>query len=160
MVERAPWPFPDFRRRGNDAHVGKCRCPRCEHDRSMDEMGEIAVAEAAAKAAPANGTHEENAMPEPLIGLPVVDAMPERERPRAALVGGTTTAALDNPGMVRAAVAAAHSQAEAEVIRIRATLARMELEQGALRAELAAQMRHRSALSDWLTTDAFGSART
>lgn len=160
MAERAPWPFPDFRPRANDAHVRKCRCPRCEQERSMDEMGEIAVAEAAAKAQPVNGKHEESTMPEPLIGLPVVDVMPERERPKAALVGGTTTAALDNPGMVRATVLAAHSQAEAEVIRIRATLARMEIEQGALRAELAAQMRHRAALADWLTTDAFGSARS
>lgn len=151
MAEQVPWPFPDFRPRGEDAHASDCRCPRCEHDRSMDEMGEIAVADAAAK---------ESAMPQSLIGLPVVDAMPEAPKPRAALVGAVTSVPLDGPGMVRAAVAAAHSQTVAEIVRIRATLARMELEQGTLRSELAAQTRQRTALSDWLTTDAFGATRS
>lgn len=157
MVEQVPWPFPDFRYQGEAAHARECRCKRCEHDRAMDETGEHAVA---AKV-PQPVDEEESAMPESLIGLPVVDVMPERARPRAALVGGgVTTAALDGPGMVRAAVVAAHGQAEAEVVRIRATLARIELEQGALRSELTAQMRQRAALADWLTADAFGSSRT
>lgn len=150
MAAQVPWPFPDFRRQAEDAHASDCHCVRCESERAMDEMGEIAVAHAADK---------ESAMPQSLIGLPVVDAMPEAAKPRAALVGGVTSVPLDGPGMVRAAVAAAHSQTVAEIVRIRATLARMELEQGTLRSELAAASRQRAALSDWLTTDAFGAAK-
>ena len=60
-MAQAPWPFPDFRRRGEDAHTRKCHCPRCEQERSMDEMGEIAVADAAAKAQPVNGTQTASA---------------------------------------------------------------------------------------------------
>jgi hypothetical protein len=147
MPEQAPWPFPDFRSKVQaveKAHPSDCRCKRCEHDREMDEMGEVAVAELKEK--PMDG----------LIGLPVVDAMPERPRPRAALEGGASSLPQDGPGMVRAAVAAAHAQATAEITRLRAALARMELEQGVLRSELAAQQRQHHALADWLTADAFG----